>query len=109
MSALSRFADGIQRPFTEHDDAFAEWFRVASERVEVLRCVFERSDTCTRLVQALRLRNLDDGLLGPRFDDGSLLLDSTEDHLALVEPARIAGHLEAVVAELGVRGRSINP
>jgi tRNA A-37 threonylcarbamoyl transferase component Bud32/pimeloyl-ACP methyl ester carboxylesterase len=109
LSALCRFADGIQRPFAEHDDTFAEWFRVASERVDVLRCVFERSETCTRLVQALRLRNLDDGSLGARYDDGSLVLESTENHLALVEPARIAAQLDATVAELAVRGRSINP
>jgi len=108
LAALSRFAAGIVGPFEAAaalgSDPFADWFRAASARVDALRCVFERSATCTALVHALRLRNLDDGVLGPRYGEGSLVLESTADHLALMEPARMARHVDAVVAALGAPG-----
>jgi serine/threonine protein kinase len=96
---LRLFAAGIVRAFTEDPDVFAKWFRAASSRVTVVRCVFERSAIIMPLIQALRLRNLDSGLLGPRATDDSLVLDSTTDHLALL--GRIDPHIAAVVAAVG--------
>lgn len=101
LAPLSRFAWGIQQPFAERDDTFATWFRDASQHVEVLRCVFEESPTCAGLVHGLRLRNLDEAILGPRYRDSSLVLEPTNEHLALMEPPRIARHLEALLGSLG--------
>jgi serine/threonine protein kinase len=95
---LRLFAAGIVSAFMEDPDAFAKWFRAASSRVTVLRCVFERSAIIVPLVQALRLRNMDSGLLGPHANEDSLVLDSTTDHLALV--GRIDPHVAAVVAAI---------
>ena len=101
VAPLSRFATDILRPFEANDAVFAEWFRRASDRVALIRCVFEESDTCAALVQDLRLRNLDDGVLGPRYRPESLVLQPPADHFALVEPARIERHIESIVAALG--------
>jgi pimeloyl-ACP methyl ester carboxylesterase len=103
VAPLSRLAAGVVRPFAEGSeggDAFAGWFRAASERAAVLRCVFERSATCVELVHALRLRHFDDGVLGPRYREDALVLESTADHFALLEPPLIERHLDAIVAAL---------
>jgi serine/threonine protein kinase len=96
LAPLSTFAAGIVRPFEESDDTFATWYRAVSARVHVLRCVFESSSTCTALVHALRLRNLDGQVLGPRYEESSIVLDDTADHQALIE--RVPHHIEEVVA-----------
>ncbi len=118
LAPLRRLATDIVRPFqhpfagpvsagTEGSDAgpeeaevFAGWFRAASARVGAIRCVFEASTTCTALVQALRLRNLDDGVLGPRYREDALFLEPTPDHFALLEPARMTRHIDALLAQL---------
>ena len=98
LAPLSTFAAGIVRPFEDSDDTFARCYRAASARVAVLRCVFESSSTCTALVHALRLRNLDAQVLGPHYAESSLVLDDTSDHQALIE--RMSHHIEDVVAML---------
>jgi pimeloyl-ACP methyl ester carboxylesterase len=102
IAPLSTLAAGIVQPFTEDgDDAFAHWFRDASQRVRVLRCVFERSPLCLSLVSALRLRHFDHGVLGPAYREDSLVLEPTVDHFALIDADRLTAHLDAVVSELG--------
>jgi pimeloyl-ACP methyl ester carboxylesterase len=98
LAPLSTFAAGIVRPFEESDDAFASWYRAASARVRVLRCVFESSSKCTALVYALRLRNLDGRVLGPHYEESSLVLDGSADHQALIE--RMPHYIEETVAML---------
>jgi serine/threonine protein kinase len=101
ITPLSSLASGIVRPFTrENEEAFARWFRDASGRVRVLRCVFERSPLCVSLVNALRLRHFDDGVLGPAYNEDSLVLERTGDHFALFDPERLETHVDVVVAGL---------
>jgi pimeloyl-ACP methyl ester carboxylesterase len=100
LGVLNRFAAGILHPFEQGDDAFAAWFRDVADRVPVLRCVFERSPLCVALLRALRLRHFDDGLLGPHDLDAMLLLASTRVHHDLMDPARLARDVEAVVTAL---------
>src|SRR5260221_531268 len=88
VGPLTRLASDILSPFQSSDDVFAEWFRKANGRVALLRCVFEESDTCAALVQSLRLRNLDDGVLGSRYRPEALALQAPADHFALIDPAR---------------------
>lgn len=93
---LRLFAAGIVGAFTEDPDAFTRWFRGASSRVAALRCVVENSTTCASIVQSLRLRNLDSGVLGPHATEDSLTIDSTADHVALFD--RIESYITAIVA-----------
>jgi hypothetical protein len=80
---------------------FPRWFRAAGARGVALRCVFERSAVYTARVQALRLENLDGGVLGPHYREDALVVEDTADHFALLEPARIARHLDALLTALG--------
>ncbi|MEP6492108.1 MAG: serine/threonine-protein kinase [bacterium] len=101
LRPLSTFAAGIVNPFLDGNDAFANWFRNAAVRTSVLRCVFEGSALCATLVRALRLRNLDDGVLGPRYDEASLSLEATADHLALIDS--VERHVDAIVDAIASR------
>ena len=101
IAPLSRLAADVVLPFTDPNaDVFARWFREVSERVRVVRCVFERSAVCGSLVQDLRLRHFDHGVLGPRYREDSLVLEPTVDHFALLEPDRLEKHLDSIVTEL---------
>jgi hypothetical protein len=104
VAALRRLSEDVVQPFEavapSSPEVFARWFRGASRRVSVLRCVFEMSPAYEELVPTLKLRNLDEDLLGPIYGDDSLILEPTPDHFALLEPARIARHVEAVLRAL---------
>ena len=67
FAPLHRFAADIIAPFQERDDAFVSMFRSAAARCGVVQCVFEDQPIYNRLVGSLRLRNLDDGLLGAHY------------------------------------------
>ena len=88
-------------PFEEDSGAaFAEMFRGASARVRSVRCLFEDTETCNRLLRAIHLRNREDGFLGPLYRDGCLLVEDTPSHFELIQPSRFARHLSAMVEEL---------
>ena len=53
------------------------------------------------LVRELQLRNLDEGLLGDRYEEGSVITEADTSHVDLLEPGRVARHLEALVSRLG--------
>jgi tRNA A-37 threonylcarbamoyl transferase component Bud32 len=95
---LRAFAAGISAPF-EHDalTAFAHWYRAAADRGVRLRCVFEDTPMYRDLVRELQLRNLDDGLLGPRYEELSVVTEAGTNHFDLIEPARVAHHIDALV------------
>jgi serine/threonine protein kinase len=98
---LRSFAADLYGRFeTKGTDQFIQWFRAASARLRVLRCVFEDNETCNRIVHGLRLRNLDEGVLGDRYRPESLIIEEGADHFALVKEDRVAAHVEAVLHEL---------
>ncbi len=107
LTTLQKFRDDLQplrqlagdavRPFVE-GDPFPAWFRDVATRVPVVRCVFEDSVTNSSLVQLLRMRHVDERLLGPRYRIDSLILEPTADHAALLDFARIAPHIDAMLA-----------
>jgi hypothetical protein len=96
---LQVFAAGICAPF-ERDalTAFAHWYRAAADRAVRLRCVFEDTAMYRDLVRELQLRNLDEGLLGPQYEELSVVTDAGTNHFDLIEPARVAHHIDALVA-----------
>ncbi len=96
------FAAGITAPFEQEDlIAFANWYRAATAAGCRLRCVFEDTPMYRDLVRELQLRNLDEGLLGDRYEEGSIITEAGTGHFDLAEPSRVARHLEALVSRLG--------
>jgi Protein kinase domain len=95
------FAAGIAAPFEQGDfTAFEGWYRAATAAGTRLRCVFEDTPMYRGLVRNLQLRNLDEGLLGDRYEEGSIITEAGTGHFDLVEPARVARHLDALIARL---------
>ena len=48
------------------------------------------------LVRELQLRNLDEGLLGPRYEEESLVTEAGTSHFDLMDPARVERHVQAL-------------
>jgi hypothetical protein len=101
LAPLRTLARQIIEPFARDDaGAFAAMYREASARVKHVRCVFEDSAVCNRLLRAVLVEHMDRGSLGPHHRDGSMLIEPTESHFELLEPDRVAAHLAAMVADL---------
>jgi serine/threonine protein kinase len=99
------FAAGIAAPFEREDlGAFVNWYQAATTSGTRLRCVFEDTPMYRGLVRELQLRNLDEGLLGGRYQEGSIITEAGTSHFDLVEPSRVARHLETLVSWLGAGG-----
>ncbi|MGQ0539734.1 MAG: serine/threonine-protein kinase [Gemmatimonadaceae bacterium] len=100
LSALQRHASDVVDAFANSEDRpFERWFRDAAERVATVRCVFEDTPPQARLVQELRMRNLDRSTLGPRFRDDCIVMEPSIEHFGLMEPALIVRHLDAVLVQ----------
>jgi len=101
IAPLRAFADGICAPF-EHEriTPFAAWYRDATSRGVRLRCVFEDSPMYRDVVRQLYLRNLDERLLGDRYEEMSIINDVGVDHFALLNPGRVEAHLDALLERL---------
>lgn len=98
MEVLQLHARDLVRPFEQGDETvFPEWYRAASARVRAVRCVFEDSPACTRLVEALRMRNLDHGILGEQYRDDALVIEPDTRHFDLLSPERFRRHVEEVL------------
>lgn len=106
VSPLRMLARDIVEPF-ERDEAgaFAAMYREATSRVQTVRCVFEDSEICNRLLRAALVAHMDRRILGGHHRDGSLLIEPTPSHFDLVQPERVATHLAAMVEELRVTKR----
>jgi len=101
IGVLQGFASDLVRPFTEPGEAtFVEWFRTASARVRQVRCVFDSTSVTSRAALALRLRNLDTGILGERYREDSIVIEPNTSHFDLMQPVRLARHIGEMVATL---------
>jgi tRNA A-37 threonylcarbamoyl transferase component Bud32/pimeloyl-ACP methyl ester carboxylesterase len=95
------FASGITGPFEQEElTPFANWYRAATTAGCRLRCVFEDTPMYRDLVRELQLRNLDERLLGDRYEEASVIIEAGTSHFDLVEPSRVARHLDALVARV---------
>lgn len=104
LGPLLTLARDIIEPF-ERDDrgAFASMYRETAARVRSVRCVFEDSEPCNRLLRAVLVDHMDRGVLGPHHRDGALVIDTTPSHFELMQPERVGKHLAAMVQELRER------
>jgi hypothetical protein len=98
---LQVFAKGIIGPFEAGPlIAFVQWYRDATRQGRRLRCVFEDSGPYHGLVRELQLRNLDEGLLGERYEEESIVVDPDTSHFSLLESDRIERHVDALLQRL---------
>ena len=101
VAPLRAFGAAISAPFaTEKLTPFAEWYRAAAANGSRLRCVFEDTPMFRELVRDLQLRNLDDGLLGPQYEEGSVVAEAGTSHFDLIGAARVEQHAQALVDRL---------
>jgi serine/threonine protein kinase len=97
VGPLRTFGAAISAPFEqERLTPFAAWYRGAAAKGCRLRCVFEDTPMFRDLVRELQLRNLDEGLLGPRYEQESLITEAGTSHFDLIDPARVEGHVQAL-------------
>jgi len=76
---------------------FVERYKRVSQLVPALRFAFSDSDANRRAVAELRLLNLDSGALGDRYREESVVIEPDADHFDLLDTARLARHLDALV------------
>ena len=101
VGPLRRYAADVVRPFAEPGErAFADWYRAATGRVRGLRCVFEDTEMVDRPLRELRLRNLDERILGERHRDDAIVTEPGADHFDLVRPDVMLRHVEEMVRAL---------
>ena len=101
VAPLRAFGAAISAPFVDNTlTPFADWYRAAAAKGCVLRCVFEDTPMFRDLVRELQLRNLDDGLLGPYYEEGSIVAEAGSNHFDLIDPARVEGYVRALVDRL---------
>jgi hypothetical protein len=101
LGPIRAFARDIVAPW-ERDGlmAFVGWYRAARQAGRRLRVVFEDNDAYRHNVRQLQLRQLDEGLLGPGWQPGSIVVEPVASHFDLMEPDCLSRHLEALVADL---------
>jgi len=101
LSPLRHLGRDIIEPFErDESEAFAQMYREATSRVRRVRCIFEDSETCNRLLRNVLTDHMDRRILGEHHQDGSLLIETTPSHFELLQPERVAAHLATMVEEL---------
>jgi serine/threonine protein kinase len=101
VAPLRTLARDVIEPFVRDEaGAFAAMYGAASSRIRNVRCVFEDSEICNRLLRTVLMAHMDRGILGEHHRDGSLMIEPTPSHFDLLQPERIAAHLAAMVEEL---------
>ena len=101
LGAVRLFSQEIVHVFEKDPDAFVRLFRESNEHVPALRCVWEDADLNISLIQGLRMRNLDSGVLGERYRDDALQVESGVGHFHLLEPGCVRRHVEDVLSIVG--------
>ena len=101
VAPLRAFGAAISAPFADGKlTPFIDWYRAAADNGCRLRCVFEDTAMFRELVRELQLRNLDDGVLGERYEEGSIVAEAGSGHFDLIDPARVESHVQALVERL---------
>jgi serine/threonine protein kinase len=101
VDPLREFAREVIGPFEEDSDhAFVQMYREASAPERALCCLFEDSETCNRLVREVQLQNLDLGVLGAHYREGSLRIEPDTTHFDLLRPDLVLRHVDSLVEAL---------
>jgi len=101
IGVLQRSAADIVRPLKEMPgfDVFARWFRGARECLPALRLVFPNDSGSMAALARLKLENLDTGILGGEFPEGTITVSASEDHFDLMTAEHVLRQVDELVAE----------
>jgi len=110
VAPLREFALDVVRPFAQAgerplptESPFVRWYREAGARGTALTCLFEDSESCNRVVGEVQLQNLETGILGPHYREGSLLIVPETNHFDLLEPELVRQHLDVLARLAGAK------
>jgi len=84
-------------PFESPGDPLASLYRAAKEKVPALRFVFSNEEAGP--AEALLARHLERNVLGDAFTESSYVIEPVH-HIALLEPDRVARHIESILVQL---------
>ena len=102
MHVLQSLADGTLAPFKDPDNqSFATWYRYATENGIAVRLVF--TDNEQELLRGVKLRHLDEGVLGPSFRDDDFHHERGKNHFQLLSPELIERHLDRLIQRIRER------
>src|SRR6266480_4486678 len=101
IGVLQRSAADIVWPLKEMPgfDVFARWFRGARECLPVLRLVFPNDSGSMAALARLKLENLDTGILGGEFPEGTITVSASGDHFDLMTAEHVLRQVDELVAE----------
>ncbi len=101
LDVLHALAAEVIAPFSGGGPSpFIGWYRMASERVSELRCIFTESEPELNELAAIRLANLDDGVLGDHYGADSLMTEPDVTHFDLLDLEVHRRHLEQLLKAL---------
>ena len=102
IGVLQRAAAEIVRPFRETlgFETFAQWFRGARNRVQILRLVFPKDSVSVAALARLRLENLDSEILGGEFPETVIRVSDRGDHFELMSEKDVLRQVDELVAEV---------
>jgi len=101
IGVLQRSAADIVWPLKEMPgfDVFARWFRGARECLPALRLVFPNDSGSMAALARLKLENLDIGILGGEFPEGTITVSASGDHFDLMTAEHVLRQVDELVAE----------
>ena len=101
IGVLQRSAADIVWPLKEMPgfDVFARWFRGARECLPALRLVFPNDSGSMAALARLKLENLDTGILGGEFPEGTITVSASGDHFDLMTAEHVLRQVDELVAE----------
>jgi hypothetical protein len=98
LEPLRVVARDVSRPFEAGPLApFVRWHLGATRQGRSLRCVFDDSTVYHELIRELLLRNIEEKILGDRYEGDSIVIEPGAGHFDLLEPERVERHLETLI------------
>lgn len=99
VTALQPFSRDLCEPFQQPAQrVFEEWYKGASQRVKVVRCIFAEEESVRKEVWRLRTGGTE--LLGPRYKAGSIRTEPGRKHFALFDPTYVLDQVDDLLREL---------
>jgi len=105
VAPLQRSAADIVRLLAESQgfEIFTAWFRTARERLSALRLIFSGDGQTRKMLDRLKLENLDSGILGEEYPDDTIIVLPHADHFDLMTTDHVLRFVGELVAEVLVK------
>ena len=101
VDALRVHGRDIVAPFSQPGNhSAAEWYRAAKSLKLVIRLVFPSTEDEQEPLRKLLLIHVENGVMGPDFNDSDIATEPDSDHFTLMNSAVIERHLASLLQEL---------